>query len=137
MFPPTTRFLIADDMPVIRDLIKTQLRSMGYRTLIEAEDGQEAFDKVVLFHGNSEPIDVIISDWNMPKMTGLDFLKQIRSHEKFGKLPFILLTSESEKDQVTEAVLSGVSQYIIKPFQPKAFEEKLKAVWAKSQKKAA
>jgi two-component system chemotaxis response regulator CheY len=108
---------------------------MGYRNIVEAADGDEALGKVMLGYKNAEPIEVIISDWNMPKMNGLDFLKQIRASEKFSQLPFLLLTSESEKDQVTEAILAGVNQYLVKPFQPKAFEEKLKAVWIKFNKK--
>lgn len=135
MFPPKTRFLVVDDMPTMRELVKAQLRAMGYKSIVEANDGDEALGKVVQCYQTSEPIDVIVSDWNMPKMNGLDFLKQIRSSEKFAQLPFLLLTSESEKDQVTEAVLSGVSQYVVKPFAPKAFEEKLKIVWNKISKK--
>jgi two-component system chemotaxis response regulator CheY len=135
MFPNTTRFLVVDDMPTMRELVKVQLRSLGYRNVVEAGDGDEALSKVVLGYKNAEPIDFIISDWNMPKMNGLDFLKQIRASEKFRHLPFLLLTSESEKDQVTEAILAGVNQYIVKPFQPKAFEEKLKAIWIKLSKK--
>lgn len=135
MFPSSTRFLVVDDMPTMRDLVKTQLHAMGYKNVIEAADGDEGLSKVVLGYQNAEPIDMIVSDWNMPRMNGLDFLKQIRASEKFKHLPFLLLTSESEKDQVTEAILAGVNQYIVKPFQGKAFEEKLKAVWIKFNKK--
>lgn len=134
MFPNTTRFLVVDDMPTMREVIKSQLRAMNFRNVLEASDGDEALSKVVIGYQSGEPIDMIISDWNMPKMNGLDFLKQIRASEKFCNLPFLLLTSESEKDQVTEAILAGVNQYIVKPFQPKAFEEKLKAVWFKFNK---
>lgn len=133
MFPLETRILVVDDMPVMRDLVKTQLRAMGYQNLLEAEDGEEALMKVLEADREGKPVQLIISDWNMPKLTGLDFLKQIRASQKYKSLPFVLLTSESEKDQVTEAILAGVSQYIVKPFQPKALEDKLKAVWKKIQ----
>lgn len=135
MFPPNTRFLVVDDMPTMRELVKTHLRSMGYKNIVEAEDGDEALGQVVLGYQKNENIDFIVSDWNMPKMSGLDFLKQIRASEKFSHLPFLLLTSESEKDQVTEAILSGVNQYIVKPFAPKAFEEKIKSIWIRLNKK--
>lgn len=135
MFSLETHFLVADDMPTMRELVKSQLRAMGYRKITEAADGDEALTRLLLAYKEDTPIDIVISDWNMPKMTGIDFLKQLRSNDKFKNLPFLLLTSESEKDQVTEAILAGVTQYLVKPFAPKSFEEKLKAVWARTQKK--
>jgi len=131
MFPQTTKILVVDDMPTIRDLVKNQLRAMGYKHITEAADGEVALGLVISNANAGSPIELVISDWNMPKMTGLEFLKQIRASEKFAKLPFLLLTSESERDQVTEAIMAGVSQYIVKPFAAKAFEDKLKSVWAK------
>ena len=133
MFPLETRILVVDDMPIMRDLVKTQLRAMGYQNLLEAEDGEEALMKVLESDREGKPVQLIISDWKMPNLTGLDFLKQVRSSQRYKNLPFILLTSESEKDQATEAILAGVSQYIVKPFQPKSLEDKLKAVWKKHQ----
>ncbi len=134
MFALNTRFLVADDMPTMRELVKSQLRAMGYKNITEANDGLEALQKLAQAFESGNPIDIVISDWNMPKMTGLEFLKTVRSHKEFSQIPFILLTSETEKDQVTEAILSGVSQYVVKPFSGKAFEEKLKLVWAKYNK---
>ncbi|MBX2994753.1 MAG: response regulator [Bdellovibrionaceae bacterium] len=131
MFPPTTKILVVDDMPTIRDLVKNQLRAMGFKNIVEAADGEVALNTVISQAAAGTPIELIVSDWNMPKMTGLEFLKQIRASDQFAKLPFILLTSESERDQVTEAIMAGVSQYVVKPFAAKAFEEKLKGVWAK------
>ena len=136
MFPPATKILVVDDMPTIRDLVKSQLRALGFKNIIEAPDGQAALELVVACAVTPAPVDLIISDWNMPKMTGLEFLKQIRASDQFSKLPFVLLTSESERDQVTEAIMAGASQYIVKPFAAKAFEEKLKGVWAKVGKTA-
>ena len=136
MFPPQTKILVVDDMPTIRDLVKSQLRALGFKAIVEAADGQAALEIVIQAAATPAPIDLIISDWNMPKMTGLEFLKQIRASEQFAKLPFVLLTSESERDQVTEAIMAGASQYIVKPFAAKAFEEKLKGVWAKVSKPA-
>lgn len=135
MFPPETRILIVDDMPTIRDLVKGQLKAMGFKSIVEAADGEQAMQLVISNSAAGTPIQLVVSDWNMPKMTGLEFLKQIRASTEWSNLPFVLLTSESERDQVTEAILAGVSQYVVKPFAAKVFEEKLKGVWAKHNPK--
>ncbi len=135
MFPPDTRILVADDMPTIRDLVKGQLKNMGFKTILEAADGEQAMQVLISNNQAGTPIQLVISDWNMPKMTGLEFLKQVRASTEWANLPFVLLTSESERDQVTEAILAGVSQYVVKPFAAKIFEEKLKGVWAKHNPK--
>lgn len=135
MFPPNTKILVADDMPTIRDLVKGQLKAMGYKNILEAADGEQALNLLIQHNTSGNQIELVISDWNMPKMTGLEFLKQVRASQEWSNLPFILLTSESERDQVTEAILAGVSQYVVKPFAAKAFEEKLKGVWAKHNQK--
>ena len=135
MFPPETRILIADDMPTIRDIVKNQLKNMGYKSVVEAADGEEAMQVLI---GNTlagTPIQLVISDWNMPKMTGLEFLRQVRASPDWTNLPFVLLTSEAERDLVTEAILAGVSQYVVKPFAAKVFEDKLRGVWAKHNPK--
>lgn len=134
MFPLETRILVIDDMPSIRDLVKNTLRSMGYKNFQEAVDGEEGYKTLEKLHGGDQAIQLVISDWNMPKMKGLELLKQVRATSQFTNLPFVLLTSESERDQVTEAVLAGVSQYIVKPFSAKIFEDKLKAAYAKHNK---
>jgi len=135
MFPPDTRILVADDMPTIRDLVKGQLKNMGFKTILEAADGEQAMQVLISNSQAGTPIQLVISDWNMPKMTGLEFLKQVRASTDWANLPFVLLTSESERDQVTEAILAGVSQYVVKPFAAKIFEEKLRGVWAKHHPK--
>ena len=121
-------------MPSIRDLVKAQLKSMGFSTLIEAQDGEEGLAVLNKQLSGGEPIQLVISDWNMPKLKGLELLKKVRSSAEFKDLPFVLLTSEAEREQVTEAVLTGVSQYIVKPFSGKVFEDKLKTVWDKHKK---
>jgi two-component system chemotaxis response regulator CheY len=131
MFPAETRILVADDMPTIRDLVKSQLKAMGFKSIVEAADGEQAMSVLVSNFNAGTPIQLVISDWNMPKMTGLEFLKQVRASNEWAELPFVLLTSESERDQVTEAILAGVSQYVVKPFAAKIFEEKLRGVWVK------
>lgn len=134
MFPKDTRILVIDDMPSIRDLVKSQLKSMGFQSIVEAQDGQEGLQILDKRLMDGEPIQLVISDWNMPKLKGLELLKKVRASAEFKELPFVLLTSEAEREQVTEAVLSGVSQYIVKPFSAKIFEDKLKTVWDKHKK---
>ncbi len=135
MYPFDTKFLVVDDMMAIRDLVKTHLKAMGFKRIVEAENGEQAYRLLEEESKTQSPIEFIISDWNMPKMTGLDFLKKVRSSQIYGNMPFILLTSESEREQVTEAVLAGVSQYVVKPFSPKMIEDKIRSVWEKSIKK--
>lgn len=134
MFPPETRILVIDDMPSIRELVRNHLKAMGYKSIVEAEDGDEGLKMLIEQNSAGTPIQLVISDWNMPRMKGLDLLKQVRATNEWQNLPFVLLTSESEREQVTEAVLAGVSQYIVKPFAAKVFEDKLKSVWVKHSK---
>lgn len=134
MFPAETKILVIDDMPSIRDLVKNTLKAMGYKNIVEAGDGEEGLKVLMQNNVAGSQIQLVISDWNMPKMKGLDLLKQVRATAEWTNLPFVLLTSESERDQVTEAVLAGVSQYIVKPFSAKIFEDKLKAAWTKHNK---
>lgn len=131
MFAPNTRILIVDDMSAIRDLVKNQLVAMGFKNMGQATDGEEALRMLIQAKSEGNPFELVICDWNMPKMKGIDLLKKVRSVPDWVQLPFVLLTSESERDQVTEAVLSGVSQYIVKPFSGKIFEDKLKVAWTK------
>jgi two-component system chemotaxis response regulator CheY len=134
MFPPDTRILVIDDMPSIRDLVKNTLKGMGFKNIQEAGDGEDGLAALLKANSSGYPIQLVISYWNMPKMKGLDLLKQLRATVEFTNLPFVLLTSESERDQVTEAVLAGVSQYIVKPFSAKIFEDKLKVAYSKHNK---
>ncbi len=135
MFPLETRILVIDDMPSIRDLVKNTLKAMGFKNIQEAGDGEEGLKVLMQSNNPGSSIQLVISDWNMPKMKGLDLLKHVRATAEWQNLPFVLLTSESERDQVTEAVLAGVSQYIVKPFSAKIFEDKLKAAWTKHNPK--
>lgn len=134
MFVPSTRILVIDDMSSIRDLVKNTLRSMGYENITLAEDGAKGLDILLRLQDTPESIQLVISDWNMPNLKGLDLLKTVRADKRFNSMPFVLLTSESEREQVTEAVMAGVSQYIVKPFTQKIFEEKLKGAYNKHNK---
>lgn len=134
MFPLETRILVIDDMPSIRDLVKNHLKAMGYKNLVEAGDGREGLQVLSDMAKAGTPVQLVISDWNMPNLNGMELLKQVRGAAEWQNLPFLLLTSEAEREQVTEAILAGVSQYVVKPFAAKIFEEKLKGAWQKHNK---
>ncbi len=134
MFPLDTRILVIDDMPSIRELIKNHLKTMGYKNILEAGDGEQGLKLMIQQTSAAAPIQLVISDWNMPVLNGIDLLKQVRAKTEWVNLPFVLLTSESERDEVTEAIMAGVSQYVVKPFAAKIFEDKLKAAWSKHNK---
>lgn len=133
MFPPTTKILIVDDMPQIRENLRKVLKDLQLSDITEEDNGASAYEALSQHYAQGKPFQLVISDWNMPQMTGLEFLKKVRAQGHWAQLPFVLLTAEAEKAQVTDAILAGVSQYIIKPFTPKSIEEKLKSVWQKSK----
>ncbi|MDR0562909.1 MAG: response regulator [Spirochaetaceae bacterium] len=114
--------LVVDDSRIMRGVLKNLFNDldMGHCSYAEAENGEEAF-KVIQSH----PVDLVFLDWNMPKMLGIDFLKQIRSIPKFKTTPIIMVTSEIAKANVIEALKSGATDYIIKPIDEKIFKEKV------------
>lgn len=131
MFPFTTRILIADDLASLREVAAAYLNRLGYKNIDSAEDGASAYQFFIEAKRN-QPYGLILSDWNMPGLTGLELLKKVRaSGGEFGKTPFILMTTESEKDKVFEAVSSGVNNYIVKPLEENTLKEKMDAVWIK------
>lgn len=132
MFDPKTRVLIVDDMLTMRKIVGKICKELGFTSITEACDGNEAWKQVEA--GN---IDLIISDWNMPNCTGLDFLKRVRADSRFKKTPFLLVTAEAEQHQVAEAVKSGVDQYVVKPFSKDQLQAKLESVHKKYSKIAA
>ncbi len=115
--------LVVDDFSTMRKILKNNLRQLGFSNILEAEDGRLALEEL-----KKNKVDLIISDWNMPNMTGLELLKAVRSDEGLKQLPFVMVTAEGQKDNVMEAAKAGVNNYIVKPFTPEIFEEKLKKV---------
>jgi two-component system chemotaxis response regulator CheY len=115
LFANTTRFLVVDDFKTMRTILKKTLNDLGYRNISEAENGQEAFKILQTAANQGMQIECIISDWNMPKMTGIELLKKVRADEIYKEVPFMLVTGEDEKSQVIEAAQAGVSNYIVKP----------------------
>ena len=128
MFDPKTRILVADDMMTMRKLVVKTCKELGFTDITEAEDGAKAWEAV---NAANPPIGLIISDWNMPNTTGLDFLKRVRADTRYGKLPFIMVTAEAEQHQVVEAVKSGVSNYVVKPFTVDQLRDKITTVYKK------
>ena len=118
--------LVVDDFATMRRIIRNILRDLGFQRILEAEDGTAAVDIL-----QTQKVDLIISDWNMPKMTGLELLKWVRSNEDTKDLPFLMVTAEAQKENVIEAVKAKVSNYIVKPFTAQTLAEKLEKILPK------
>ena len=131
MFPKETHILVVDDSINIRQIIVDNLKRLGFTKLETAADANEAFAKLVKFSKGPNPFSLILSDLNMPGPSGLDFLKQTRETEPFKELPFIMITTESEKQAVIQAAVSGVSSYIVKPFNLETLTKRLQEAWQK------
>ncbi len=129
MFPNDIRILVVDDMPSIRDLVRTSLKKLGFENIFEAQDGQHALDLLNSYHKDGKPFNLVLADWNMPRMMGIDLLKNVRKNPHWEFLPFILITTESEKAQILEAIASGVSDYVVKPFSVAVLQNKIAAVY--------
>ena len=117
------RILVVDDFQTMRRIIINLLRQLGFTNVVEAQDGRIALEKV-----KDDKIELVISDWNMPNMTGLEFLKELRASEEYKALPFIMVTAEGKKENVIAAVQAGVNNYIVKPFNAATLKEKLSKV---------
>lgn len=131
MFPMNTRILIVDDMKTMRIVIKRALLALGFADVAEADDGDNALIAVEAAVREQRPYKLIISDWTMARVSGLDFLKKIRAHEVMSKVPFLMITAESDAAQVKEAITAGVSNYVTKPFTQDTVKLKLEEIWKK------
>jgi two-component system chemotaxis response regulator CheY len=128
-FNPKQKILIVDDMSTMRKIIKNMLTKMGCDNLHEAEDGAPAWDMLKEAHDMGTPYDFVVSDWNMPQLTGLDLLKNVREDNRFTKLPFLMVTAEAEQANVVIAVKAGVSNFIVKPFSIATLKEKIDKIF--------
>ncbi len=120
MIDKDMRVLIVDDFSTMRKIIKGIMRKLGFTNIEEAEDGTTALPKL-----RSDKFDFVISDWNMPNMNGLEFLKAIRSDEDLKGLPFLMVTAEAKKENILDAIKSGANNYIVKPFTEEILQQKL------------
>ena len=130
MFPKNTRILVIDDLKTIRTLLTEILNNLGYNDVDEAVDGKDALRQLKQAVENEAPYGLIIADWNMPGMTGLELLEVRNADPHLKNTPFLMVTIESEKEYVLKAVSMGVSDFIVKPFSEKTIENKMKSIWA-------
>ena len=120
------KVLVVDDFSTMRRIVKNILRQLGFENILEADDGMSALDVL-----RSQSVDFIISDWNMPRLSGIELLKAVRTSEEWKDLPFLMVTAEGQKENVLEAVKAKVSNYIVKPFTPETLAEKIKKIFEK------
>jgi len=118
------RILIVDDFSTMRRIVKNLLNDLGYTNTAEADDGTTALTALHQSH-----FDFVVTDWNMPGMTGIDLLKAIRADDKLKHLPVLMVTAEAKREQIIDAAQAGVNGYIIKPFTAQTLEEKLAKIF--------
>ncbi|WP_331775642.1 chemotaxis response regulator CheY [Sulfurospirillum sp. 1612] len=118
------KLLVVDDSSTMRRIIKNTLARLGYTDVLEAEHGVDAWQ---VMEKNSD-IDMLITDWNMPEMNGLELVRKVRADAKYQELPIIMVTTEGGKSEVITALKAGVNNYIVKPFTPQVLKEKLEDV---------
>ncbi|MDY0186903.1 MAG: response regulator [Syntrophus sp. (in: bacteria)] len=123
MMDKNIKILIVDDFTTMRKVIRNLLKSVGYENIIEAEDGAIALRTL-----KNNEVDFIISDWNMPNMSGLELLKAVRADSELSKTPFLMVTAEALQDNVIAAVKAGVSNYIVKPFTAEVLNTKIEKI---------
>lgn len=123
------KFLVVDDFSTMRRIVRNLLKELGFTNVQEAEDGVDALQK--LTGGN---FDFVVSDWNMPNMTGIELLRKIRSDPELKHLPVLMVTAEAKKENIIEAAQAGASGYIVKPFTAATLDEKLKKIFQNMQK---
>jgi len=121
------KILIVDDFSTMRRIIKNLLRDLGFSHLTEADDGNTALP--LLQNGH---FDFLITDWNMPGMSGLELLRKVRADERLAKLPVLMVTAEAKREQIIEAAKAGVNGYVVKPFTGTALKEKIEKIFERS-----
>lgn len=120
----TLKLLVVDDSSTMRRIIKNTLQRLGFDDVLEAEHGVEAWQIME----RTPDINVLITDWNMPEMNGLDLVRKVRAEKKYEGMPIIMVTTEGGKAEVITALKAGVNNYIVKPFTPQVLKEKLEDV---------
>lgn len=123
---PKMRILVVDDFSTMRRIVKNVLKQLGFETIDEAEDGQQAFSKL-----QGGGYGFMVTDWNMPNLDGFELLKKVRADAALKDLPILMVTAEAEKDKVILAIQAGVNNYIVKPFTAEVFKEKMDKIFEK------
>jgi two-component system chemotaxis response regulator CheY len=116
--------LVVDDFSTMRRIVRNILRELGYHNILEAADGASALS--ILANGS---VDLLITDWNMPGMPGLELLKRVRESSVHGNMPVLMLTAEAKREQIVEAARAGANGYIIKPFTTATLKSKIEALF--------
>jgi two-component system chemotaxis response regulator CheY len=120
------RVLVVDDFATMRKIVRNILKQIGFEDIVEAEDGNAALQMI-----KNDKIGLVVTDWNMPNMTGLDLLREIRQNSQTSNLPVLMVTAEGLKENVMEAVKAGVSNYVVKPFTAEVLQEKIETIFKK------
>ncbi|MGG1946871.1 chemotaxis response regulator CheY [Trinickia sp. NRRL B-1857] len=120
------RILVVDDFPTMRRIVRTLLKELGYNSIEEAEDGAVALGKL-----RAGGFDLVVSDWNMPNMDGLEMLKSIRADATLSSLPVLMVTAEAKKENIIAAAQAGANGYVVKPFTAATLDEKLNKILEK------
>jgi two-component system chemotaxis response regulator CheY len=128
MIDTSLKVLVVDDMSTMRRILKNVLKQIGFSDLTEAENGQDALTKL-----KAGEFGLVVSDWNMPVMQGIELLRAVRADPELKHLPFLMVTAEAQKENIIEAVQAGVSNYVVKPFTAEALQGKLEKIFAKAQ----
>lgn len=115
------KILLVDDSSTMRRIQMNTLKSIGYEDVVQAEDGQDALNKLK----ENPDVKLVLLDWNMPNMNGIDCLKAIKANPTTKPIPVMMVTSEAEKSKIIEAIQSGASNYLVKPFEADALKEKI------------
>ena len=118
------KVLIVDDFATMRRIVKNILKQIGFTNIFEAEDGKSALKML-----QSDKFDLVMCDWNMPEMPGIELLGKVRADEQLKGIPFVMVTAEAQKENIIEAVKAGVNSYIVKPFTAEIVEQKLKKLF--------
>ena len=134
MFKLDIRILVVDDMASMRKLVIKACKEIGFIHFIEAENGSKGWETI---QNSTPPVDLIISDWDMPQCNGLDLLKRLRSDRRFSEVPFIILNTETEAEQVVEALRAGIDGFVVKPCSVKVLTKTLEAAYQKRSTPAA
>lgn len=116
--------LVVDDFSTMRRIVKNILRQIGFTNIVEADDGTTAWEVL-----NKDRIEFVISDWNMPQMTGIELLRKVRSSEEFADMPFLMVTAEAQQENIIEAVQAKVSNYVVKPFTAEIMKQKIDKIF--------
>lgn len=123
MFDFKIKVLVVDDFPTMRRIVRNLLKQLGFENIDEAEDGSQAL--AMLKKGG---FGLVVSDWNMPHMEGIDLLRNVRKDASLKDIAFLMVTAEAEKEKVIEAIKSGVDNYIVKPFTAETLKEKIEKI---------